>query len=222
MVRRLGLLLICAGALVGTATAARHPWDPKERFNAADQSLARSLRIQRADLGPGDWRVEPPTDNDSPLPECKNPDLSDLVLTGKAQNPNFSRNGSFVGSEGEVWATPRDAAKAWSRSLTFNFTKCLSTAMRKAFAATQGVSFTLLSSGRVPMAKLASRQFTYRISFRIKGPRATVAGRLSIYAFARGKVDASLMVMSFGRPAQPIPEALERRLATAVAQRLQR
>jgi hypothetical protein len=35
-------------------------------------------------------------------------------------------------------------------------------------------------------------------------------------------VDAALMVMSFGRPAQPVPESLERRLARLIASRLNR
>jgi hypothetical protein len=221
MIGRLGLVLVVFVALAGTATGARRdPWDPQTRYNAADQALARAIRIQRDDLGAGDWRVETFGDEDNSLPECKNPDLSDLVLTGKAQNPNFSRNGSLVGSEGEVWATERDAATAWRRSTRFDFGKCLPAAMRKGFAAAQGVSLKILSSGPVRMPKLTPRMFTYRISFRIKGPKAALQGRLSIYAFARGRIDASLMVISFGRPAQPIPDALERRLATRVAARL--
>jgi hypothetical protein len=223
MVGRLGLGLVLFVVLAGTATGARRdPWDPQTRYNAADQATARAIRIQRDDLGAGDWRVESFGDDDSALPECKNPDLSDLVLTGKAQNPNFSRNGSLVGSEGEVWATERDAAAAWRRSIRFDFAKCLPAAMRKSIGAAQGVSLQIVSSGPVRMAKLAPRMFTYRISFRIKGPKNAVQGRLSLYAFARGRMDASLMIMSFGRPAQPIPESFERRLASRIAARLKR
>jgi hypothetical protein len=221
MIGRLGLVLICSLVLAATAAAARRePWEPKERFNPADQELARSFRVQRDDLGAGDWRVETVGGENTSLPGCKNPDLSDLVLTGKAQNPNFSRNGSLVASEGEVWASERDAAKAWRRSTGFDFATCLPAAMRKSFRGQSGVSLTILSSGPMRMAKLAPRMFTYRISFRVKGPRAAVQGRLSLYAFARGRADASLMVMSFGRPAQPIPESLERKLAALVAGRL--
>ncbi len=223
MVRCLVLVLVAFAVIVGTAAAGRRdPWDPQTRFNAADQAWARALRIQRADLGAGDWRVETTPDDDSSLPDCANPNLSDLVLTGKADKPSFSRNGSAIGSEGEVWATERDALHAWRRSMRFDFAKCLPAALRRGLGTNSGVTLTVLSSGPVRMAKAAPRMFTYRLGFRIKGPKATLQGRLTIYSFARGRADASLMVMSFGRPAQPVPESLERRLATRIAARLKR
>ena len=223
MIGRLALVLAAFAVLAGTATGARRdPWDPQTRYNAADQALARALRVQRSDLGAGDWRVELVGNDDSSLPQCKNPNLSDLVLTGKAKNPNFSRNGSLVGSEGEVWATERDALQAWKRSLRFDLAKCLPAALRQGIGASPGVTLTVLSSGPIRMAKLAPRMLTYRISFRIKGPNGALQGRLSLYAFSRGRREVSLIVSSFGRPAQPVPEALERRLVTLVASRLKR
>src|ERR687896_2476666 len=114
MVGRLGLVLLAALALAATATAARKdPRDPQKRFNAQDQAWAKAIRIQRNDLGAGDWRVEPATDknDDRKAPAgCKNPNLSDLVLTGEADNPDFSLNGSFVGPGAEGWANERHAA----------------------------------------------------------------------------------------------------------------
>jgi hypothetical protein len=221
MIVRFALVLLAVAALAGSASAAgRDPWDPKERYNAADQAQARGVRIRRSDLGSGDWRVERVADNDESIGQCRNPDLSDLVLTGKAENPNFSRNGSLIGSEGEVWATERDAAKSWSRSLRFPFKKCLAAALKRGLGTDPRVTLTVLSSGPVRMEKIAARTFAYRLRLRIKGPSGTIQGRLSIYAFSEGRVDGSLMVISFGAPLQPIAPALESRLARLVASRV--
>ena len=98
MVGRLGLTLVCAGVLAGTAAAGGHQGDPQKRHNPADQAWAQAIRIQRTDLGAGDWRVEPPTGGSGVPRGCKDPNLSDLVETGEAEDPDFSRKGSFVGS----------------------------------------------------------------------------------------------------------------------------
>src|SRR4051812_30028281 len=91
MARRPSLLLVLAlfAVLAGSATAAAtKAGDPQKRHNAADQSWAERMRIQRSDLGAGDWRVEQHSDDDSGLPkQCKDPNLSDLVETGSAEKP---------------------------------------------------------------------------------------------------------------------------------------
>jgi hypothetical protein len=223
MARRVGLVLLVLAALAGAASAAgADARDPKKRYNAADQAWARAIKVGRGDLGPGDWRIEPSTKEGAELAGCKKPNLSDLVLTGEAKNPDFSRNGSFVSSEGEVWASARDAEKSWSRSMRFPVEKCLTAALKQGLGADQSVTFTVLSSGRLQVAKLAPRTFAYGLRFRIKGPAATIAGRISVYAFARGRAEGSFVLISLGKPLQPIPPALERRLAGLVAGRLYR
>ena len=219
---RLVLVAVLVATLAGTASAASNPREPKRRFNAADQARARAIMIQRNDLGAGDWRVEADqSHDDSNAPAgCKNPNMSDLVLTGEAETPDFSRNGSFVGSDADVWSSERDARIAWKRAVAYPFARCMAVALNKQGKRDPRVNLTILSSGRIPIGKLAPRTFTFRMRFRIKGPAATLAGRFSVYYFSRGRVDAALIVMSLGRPAQPVPEPLERRLATLIASRL--
>ena len=223
MVRRLGLILICAGAVTGSALAAadRNPRDPQRHHNAADQAWAERIRVQRSDLGAGDWRVEP-SGNDTSLGGCKAPDMSDLVETGRAPDPNFSRNLSFVGSEGEVWATTRDAVASWNRSVTFPWRTCLARELKQGLGSDGRMTLTIFANGPLRISKLAPRTFAYRLRFRIKGAAESIDGRISLYAFGNGRADVSLLVMSFGRPATPISETLERRLAAIVAKRLQR
>jgi hypothetical protein len=222
MARRIALtLLVLLSTLTGTALAA-HSREPQKRHNPADQARASMVRISRNDLGAGDWRVEAAGQETDSLGGCTYPDMSDLVETGKVENPNFSRNGSYVGSEGEVWATARDAETSWQRSLRFPFGACLTRALKQALGNDPRVKLTILSSGPLRTAKLAPRTFAYRMSFRVKGAAATITGRMTVYAFMRGRVDASLLVMSFSRPLQPVPLGAEQRLARVLAARVSR
>jgi hypothetical protein len=223
MIGRLVFTLVALAVLAGSASAAGDdPREPKKRYNAADQAWARAIRLTRSDLGAGDWRVEPSSDDSNAPPGCRNPDMSDLVLTGKATKPDFSRNGSFVASEGEVWANERDAARSWKRSVRFPFAKCLPAALKQGLGADPSVKLTILSSGPLRVAKLAPRMFSYGMRFRIEGPGGTIQARLSMYAFGRGRADGSLLVASMGPPLQPISPSLEGRLVYLIARRLRR
>jgi hypothetical protein len=225
MARRLVAALVAVAALAAAATAAgSDPRDPQHRFNGADQARARKILITHADLGPGDWRVENlPDEGDAGAPaDCKNPDLSDLVLTGEAKNPDWSRNGSFVDSDGEVWATERDAVAAWQRADRYPFARCFAAAVEQQFAKTPGITFKTLSTGPIKIGKLAPRQLTFGIKFRMTASGRAIDARIDIFAFSRGRSAGSLMVASVGRPATPISMSLERRLAAFVAQRVKR
>lgn len=225
MARRLGLLAAALAALA--AASAAFAGDPKEaqhRFNPADQAWAHRIIVQHADLGPGDWRVarlDSQGDADAPS-YCKNPDFSDLVLTGEAKNPDFSREGSFEDSDGEVWATERDAGAAFNRLKAYPFDRCFKVAMQQQFAKGQGIRFSVVSSGALAFPKLAPRQLTYGLKFQMLAGTTKIAGRIDIYAFSRGRADGSVMVASIGAPARPIPLSLERKLARFVAGRLKR
>lgn len=225
MARRLGLIAAALAALAAASAAfAGDPREPQHRFNAADQAWAHRILVQHGDLGAGDWRVvqlDSQGDAGAPSP-CKNPNLSDLVLTGRAQNPDFSREDSFEDSDGELWATERDAIAAFNRLEAYPFDRCFKAAMQQQFARGSGIKFSVLSSGPLAFAKLAPRQLTYGLKFRITAGTRRIAGRIDIYAFSRGRADGSVMVASIGAPARPIPLSLERKLATLVAQRLKR
>ena len=225
MARRLGLLAAALAAL-GAASAA-FAGDPKEaqhRFNPADQAWAHRIIVHQADLGPGDWRVQRlDSHGDADAPSyCKDPNFSDLVLTGEAKNPDFSRQGSFEDSDGEVWVTERAAIAAFNRVKAYPFDRCFKVAMRQQFANGSGIQFSVVSSGALAFPKLAPRQLTYGLKFRMTAGTRTIDGRVDIYAFSRGRADGSVMVASLGAPAQPIPLPLERKLARLVAGRLNR
>ena len=225
MARRLALILAALAALAAASAAlASDPRDPQHRFNAGDQAWAHRIILSHEDLGRGDWRVaQLDSQGDANAPSyCKNPNLSDLVLTGEAKNPDFSREDSFEDSDGEVWANEHDAIAAFNHVKAFPFDRCFRVAMQQEFVKGSGIKFTVLSSGPLTIPKLAPRQLTYGLKFRMTVGARKIDGRIDIYVFSRGRADGSVMVASLGAPARPIPLSLERRLATLVAQRLKR
>jgi hypothetical protein len=218
---RLALTLLAAVVFVGAADAGRGANDPRKHINPADQAWAKRIRIQHGDLGAGDWRLERSPDTGAAPPGCKDPDLSDLVLTGEETNPNWSRNGSYVGSTSEVWTNERQALSAWKRNTSVPFAHCLVVGIQQELAKTPGVKLIVDSSGPIRIAALAPRVFTYGLNFRLSGPH-TIKGRVGFYAFGRGRADGLVYIVSFSKPLTPVSPALERRLATLVAQRLKR
>jgi hypothetical protein len=221
--RRLVILVLLSFLVAGAASAAtRKPTDPQKKPNPADQRWAAAIRIQRSDLGPGDWRVEQSQDNGVAAPQgCKDPDLSDLVETGEAENPDWSRNGSFVGSGAAIFKTTQQATTAFQRVARQSFNRCMISAFKQGLG-TSGARLRIFSSGPVALTSPAPHYVSGRVRFAVTGPAATVAGRITFYFFARGRALGMLLVASIGRPLQPIPASLERRLALLVASRLKR
>lgn len=222
MIRRLAVLLVSSCLIVGTAVAAtRKPTDPQKRPNPADQAWAAAIRIHRGDLGGGDWRVEQSQDNVAAPQGCEEPDLSDLVETGEAENPDFSRNGSFVGSGAAIFQTTKQATAAFHRVARQSFNRCMVSAFKQGLASS-GARLRILSSGPIALKSPAPHFVSGRVRFSVSGPAATITGRISFYFFARGRATAMLLVASIGRPLQPIPASLESRLVSLVAARLHR
>jgi hypothetical protein len=225
MARRVGLIVVVLAALAAASAAlASDPREPQHRFNATDQAWAHRILVQHGDLGAGDWRVQQlDSQGDAGAPSyCKNPNLSDLVLTGEAKNPDFSREDSFEDSDGEVWASERNAIAAFKRLKAYPFDRCFRAAMQQEFAKGSGVKFSVVSSGPLAFPKLAPRQLTYGLKFRMAVGAQKIDGRIDIYAFSRGRADGSVMIASLGAPARPIPLSLEQKLARLVAGRLKR
>jgi hypothetical protein len=224
--RRL-VLAVAVGLFVAAsvAFAAADPREPHHRFNTLDQAWAHRIILGHGDLGPGDWRVQmlDGQGGDANAPSyCKDPDLSGLVLTGQAKNPDFGREDSFEDSDGEVWATEKDAIAAWRKVQAYPFSRCFGAAVKQEFAKGSGIKFSILSSGAFAFAKLAPRQLTYGLRFRITVGSRKIDGRIDIYVFSRGRADGSVMVASLGAPARPIPLSLERTWARLIASRLKR
>jgi len=222
MARRFVLAAALLAVLAGTASAAAtKAGDPQKRHNAADQAWAERIRVQHDDLGAGDWRVEPrDPDSERGLPKaCKDPNLSDLVETGSAEEPNFSRNSSFVSSSAVVYKTTTHMRTAYRRLSHAPLDDCIAWSFKKG-AELAGARVRVSSFRSLPTAQLAPLGRAARVDLVVSGPAASVRGHISYYLLARGRAGVILLIASFGRPATPISAVLERRLATTVAQRL--
>ena len=221
MARRLAIGLLVAAALAGAA-AAGNSKEPQKRLTRADQAWARSIRVQRSDLPGTGWKAEPSDDDDSTAPpQCKNPDLSDLVATGWAEEPDFSRGGSFVGSGSAVFVNEAQARTSWARMSRPSLAGCLVLAVKEGLRSS-GATLAITTNGPIPIAKPTPRFLALRVRFTLSGPAARIQGRIGYYLLNRGRADAVLMVMSFGKPLRPVSEAVERRLVARMASRLRR
>ena len=219
MARRLAIGLLAAAVLASSALASAN--DPKKRFNAADQAWARAIRIQRADLPGAGWKLQRSQNNSDYAPKgCGSPNLSDLVQTGKAENPDFTRSGSFVGSGSWIFASEREATAAWTRMSKVPLARCMVAALRAGMEPT-GVTLAISSTREVHRG-LAPHEFGSSIAFSARGPAAKIDGRVGYYMYARGRAIGAVMVVSLGRPFRPLPPALEQELSALVAQRLRR
>jgi hypothetical protein len=221
--RRLLIVLLLSFLVAGTAAAAaRKPTDPQKKLNPADQKWAAAIRIHRSDLGAGDWRVENNQDNGVAAPQgCEDPNLSDLTETGEAENPDWSRNGSYVASGAAIFKTTQQATTAFQRVARQAFDRCMVNAFKQGLSGS-GARLRILSTGPIALKTSAPHYQSARVRFSVSGPAATITGRMSLYFFARGRALGMLLVASIGRPLRPIPESLERRLAGLVASRLKR
>ncbi len=228
MTRRLALVLLLAAALGASAGIAsgsggsRGPRDPQRDYNPADESWARAIRVQRSDLGKG-WKLDTSSGEEDPETSavCRKPDLSDLVATGEAETPDFSRGGSFVDSGSSVFRNERDARVAWDRTVGKPLVNCTYWAFR-AGVESVGARVRAISSGKLALPKLAPGFVAWQVRFSIKGRAATMNGRLDLYLFRRGRATALLLVISFDRPLTPVSQALERKLAGLTAERMRR
>jgi len=223
MARRPSLLLVLVlfAVLAGSATAAAtKAGDPQKRHNAADQSWAERMRIQRSDLGAGDWRVEQHSDDDSGLPkQCKDPNLSDLVETGSAEKPDFTRSGSTVSSGSIVFQSERQLRTAFARLARQPLSSCFITALKQE-ARRSGMRIRVASLGTIRTGNLAPLSKTGRVDLVLTVQGVTVKGHFSYYLLGHGRASVMLVVSSFQRPLRPIPASLERHLVTVAAKRL--
>jgi hypothetical protein len=119
------VVLVLALTLVGVASA--NHLDPRTQIRPADQKRASAMLLRASDL-PG-YATER-TSGLEPHLTCRGLDESDLVVTGRATSPYWSRDYRIVGSSSAVYRTPADSAAAWRRGTSSAGRRCL----RQAFA----------------------------------------------------------------------------------------
>jgi hypothetical protein len=132
-------------ALLLTAVAATAPGDPNRKFTPADQKLARSLVLRKADLPAGAWKTAP-TDFSQPNPPCVVRDyrLDSLTETGAA-GYSYSLADLQVESESAVFLTASQAHRAFMTESQPGFMRCVLTSFAR-----PGVTVRIATIERLP------------------------------------------------------------------------
>jgi len=214
--------LVALVALVLAAPAMAADGEPRKALTKKDQTIARSIVLERADLGVGFTAEKRPPDDSLPKgARCGALDESDLTVSGDASSPDFRLVGGgvfvTVGSSAHVYRTLREANASWTRGTSKQTLTCLGDIVRLSAAPDQKV--TIVSSKRLEFPRVAPRTSAYRIIVSI----ATGAQRIRAYVDAivlqRGRVQSVLLFTSLGRPVGATERAA---LAGVVAGRMER
>jgi hypothetical protein len=197
--RRLALLLLLVLAVPTIALAA--DTDPKRQINAADERKAAAIVFKRTDFTAGWKRTSTSSSNDSNL-TCSfyKPDSSDLTITGDAE-AEFQRNGGFpsVLSYADIYGTAKDAAAAWSRTVTPALARCLAQFFQSEVAG-PGTKVSVVNYGRMAFPKVAPRTGAFRINVKMavtqNGQTATVPLTLHVVVVGRGRAEAGFLTFA--------------------------
>lgn len=218
--RHLAAALLVGLALTGTAAAANG--EPKRAFTKADQALARSVVLVRADLGSGFVGAKH-AEQDLPRgARCGPLAESDLTITGKADSRDFRLQETGVlltaGSTAHVYRTLREADTSFSRGTSRQVATCLADVVR--LSAPSGQPIRVRSAKRIAFPRLAPKTAAYRVVASV----ATGAGQsVTVYFDAivlqHGRIQASVVFTSAGRPVAETDRVV---LASVVAKRLAR
>ena len=207
-------------AAVLAATAAAAPGDPERRaINRQDQAWAKRANLRPRDV-PAGFTATPsraPRGNSSLTCAGFRPDLSDLTITGQALSPIFQSSGITIFSSAEVYKSVHDEHEAWRRTARREALGCVARMLGNITAS--GVQVKVTSRVVRPAPRVGDRRVSFRITATIMGQGVDVPAWIDFQAVARGRADASLLVMTI-RSAPSAP--LERKLLTTLAQRLKR
>ena len=215
LVRRLLVTVVAALAFCATAAAAG---EPQYRPADADQSWADSIVLNVKDFS-GLWKSSGSggriASTGFESSSCSLPDESDLVVTGGAYSPNFTRYDAAVVSSGAVvWQTPEHAQADWDRNLQPAMMGCLAAELQS--GSTKRVKVVVTSRRQLAWPALAPRSTAYRLALVLKatvrsGKRTrtqSVHATSDFVAVGSGRATAMLWTMSLN--SQPLADSSKR------------
>jgi hypothetical protein len=218
MLRTLTFVFLVAALLAGTALAG----DPRQKHTAADMARAKAIGFVRADFPVG-WtsKLSTPTSGaDSSTCKDFDPDQSDLVETGKVDSAEFTAPDgvSQVASSVGIFKTLAQAKTSWSRVVRPAMLQCFSDLITQ--ISPKDSTVAELAKGTLAFPKVAPRTTAYRIILSVtpKGATTSVNLYLDLVFLGAERVNVATIMFSL---AKPYPAAFERKLATAIAHRLQ-
>ena len=206
------VVALVASTLAWAAVASADHLDPQNRFRTADQKRAASMLARKTDLGLG-YAAER-TSGLEPHVTCRALDESDLVLTGYAKSPYWSREYQVVGSTAAIYRTSADARTSWERGASTAGMNCLRDEFRSEFAR-QGEAVRV-TIRRLSFPRIGGARFAHRLVL-----SGAAAGSPSVYidlvVIRQGRGQVGLLFAGVLAPPQ---RTMEVSLARVVAARM--
>ena len=215
MAGRLAFIAVLAATLASTALAA--PGDTERRaITPRDQGWAKRINLTLRDLPSGFAQGPPPTSSGDPTGlTCGrfSPDLSRFTITGEAVSRQFMRGkDTSVFSSAEIFRSVRDQRGDWALTARREALACLRQALDTGVKGGAAVKAVMR-----PAPRLGARAVSFRAPVSVIGSGVKPTIWLDLLGVARGRADATLVLVSLGRPPS---EALERSLLAKLASRL--
>ena len=208
------VVVLAACTLAWAAGASADHLDPQNQFRTADQKRAASMLARKSDLGSG-YAVER-TSGLEPHLTCRALDESDLVLTGYAKSPYWSREYQIVGSTAAIYRTSADARTSWKRGASTAGMNCLRDEFRSEFAR-QGEAVRV-TIRRLAFPRIGGASFAHRLVL-----SGAAAGSPSVYidviVIRTARAQVGLL---FAGVVVPPSRATELSVAQVVAKRMEK
>jgi len=190
--------------------------EPKERLVAADQAIAKSLLLTRADLAAGFKASKP--DPETEGPQCKALDESDLTVTGNAESPVFTTQDPVlvrVSSFAMLYRTAAEASTSWRRGTSEAGFRCAASYFKRSF----NDGTTRFGSLRwIPFPHVAPRTIALRLRFSVMQNGQWFPVVLDVVVLQRGRMQTEVVFARAGRPVSSAErEAVARLLAGRLA-----
>ena len=209
------VVLVCAAA----ATAATDPRLARERHTVSDLDIAGNVVLTRPEM-PG-WRASRIDPNDEELPRCPQMrfDESDLVETGEALSPAFSRNVGkgleVIFTASGIYRTKRMSEVAWKRSDTKVLPACVAQYLATSYSTPAG-KLRVVEARYMRFPRVAPRAVHIRIVLRNPNGSLLYADTVGLM---NGRLQVGVNTLSEGHP---FPTAILQDVALRIGQRMAR
>ena len=210
------VVLGLAAVPVTTAAPSR---GPQLRTSAADTRSAKSILLSEKQLGAGAWKA---TLGSASAPACGivlslQPDESSLVETANVTGSLFTNTGYEALTQSvRVFASPRQAAADWSRTVDKNLVICMEQQIENTSTMGAPVSVTDWRALRLP--NVSPRVAGFRVVANAKTSAAkTTKVYLDVILLGRGRTTTKVVLSSIQRP---FASSFESRVSRLIGQRL--
>jgi len=159
----LAALLVLLASCVAASVAVAANGKPKEAFRPADQALAKSIVLTRADLPAGTWKGERSSSGGGFQCPGFKVDQSDLTITGRSSGYEFTSegSGSFVSSTAGIYVTAAQARTAFLRIARPGLGRCLANLFEQGVGTSAKVR--IVSSGAMAFPNVAQDTRAFRL-----------------------------------------------------------